>query len=129
MCFNLDSVVKIDTDEVEVVTTAAYIALSKRKSKIKRKKAYCVHKVFRARDEEREFHTLFRSLKDDPLYFVIFVSRSLPLPCPCRALAANRSPAADRPMCKSTINVKLAVKTLSDVVADPLGFLISKAFY
>ncbi|KAG8300950.1 hypothetical protein J6590_064515 [Homalodisca vitripennis] len=57
-----DSVVKMGTDEVDVViATAAYVALRKRKREIKRKKTYWVHKVFRARDEKGEFHTHFRS--------------------------------------------------------------------
>jgi len=37
--------------------------LQKKKSEKKRK--YWIHKVFRAREEEGEFHTLFGRLKDD----------------------------------------------------------------
>jgi len=40
--------------------------LQKKKSeKKKKKRKYRIHKVFRAREEEGEFHTLFGRLKDD----------------------------------------------------------------
>ncbi|KAG8305122.1 hypothetical protein J6590_076387 [Homalodisca vitripennis] len=89
-----DSVVKLDTDEVEVViATAAYVALRKRKSKTKPKKTCWVHKVFRVGDEEGEFHPLFRRLKCRlSAQQVIFVTRSLPLPCTCRAPAVSLPP-------------------------------------
>jgi hypothetical protein len=43
-----------------------------RRRKGTKKQKYWIHKVFRAREEEGEFHTLFGRLKDDRQIFQIF---------------------------------------------------------
>jgi hypothetical protein len=64
-CFVLPplfTVVGIDRCEEDVIIACGFYLLAEEK----RKKRKCwIHKVFRAREEGGEFHTLFGRLKDD----------------------------------------------------------------
>jgi hypothetical protein len=50
-------------EEDVIIACGLYLLAEEEKRGEKRK--LCVHKVFRAREEEGEFHTLFGRLKDD----------------------------------------------------------------
>jgi len=50
-----------------IIAFGLYLLVEEEKRKKKRK--YWIHKVFRAREEEGKFHTLFGRLKDDKQKF------------------------------------------------------------
>jgi hypothetical protein len=53
-------------EEDVIIACGLYLLAEEEKGK---KRKYWIHKVFRAREEEREFHTVFGRLKDDSKYF------------------------------------------------------------
>ena len=55
-------------EEDVIIACGLYLLLEEEKRK-KEKRKYWIHKVFRAREEEGEFHTLFGRLKDDRQIF------------------------------------------------------------
>ena len=73
----LVTVVSVDRYEKDVmIVCGLYLLVEEEKRK---KKEYWIHKVFRAREEEGEFHTLFGRLKDDRQklfkYFIMSFSK------------------------------------------------------
>jgi hypothetical protein len=57
-------------DEDVIVASGPYLLLEEEK---REKRKYWIHYVFRAREQEGEFHTLFGCLKDDQ-NFEIFLN-------------------------------------------------------
>jgi hypothetical protein len=56
------TVVSIDSCEEDVITACGIYLLAEEEKRVKRK--CLIHNVFRAREDEGEFYTLFGSLKD-----------------------------------------------------------------
>jgi hypothetical protein len=61
--------------EQDVITACGLYLLAEEEKREKRK--YWIHNVFRAREEEREFHTLFGHLKDDRQTFFKYFKMSI----------------------------------------------------
>jgi hypothetical protein len=59
----------MDHCEEDVNIACGLYLLVKEEKRTKRK--YWIHKVFRATEDEGEFHTLFGCLKDDRIFFLI----------------------------------------------------------
>ena len=57
----------MDRCEEDVIIACGLYLIAEEEKRKKRK--YWIHKVFRAREEEGEFHTLFGRLKDDRQIF------------------------------------------------------------
>jgi len=55
----------MDRCEENVIIAFGLFLLVEEEKRKKKKRKYWIHKVFRAREEEGEFHTLFGRLKDD----------------------------------------------------------------
>ena len=74
MLLTLFTVVGMDRCEKDEITACMLYLLAEEKRK---KGKYWIHKVFRAREEEGEFHTLFGRLKDDRQKFVKYFRMSV----------------------------------------------------
>jgi len=59
----------MDRCEENVIIAFGLFLLVEEEKRKKEKRKYWIHKVFRAREEEGEFHTLFGRLKDDRQIF------------------------------------------------------------
>ena len=65
----------MDQNEEDVIAACgAYLVLQEEKNRKKRK--YWVHQLWRARDEEGEFHTIYSRLKDDQDKFFTYFRMS-----------------------------------------------------
>jgi arginyl-tRNA--protein-N-Asp/Glu arginylyltransferase len=65
----------MDSREEDVIIACGLYLLAEEEKRVKRK--YWIHSVFRAREEEGEFHTLFRRLKDDRQKFFKYFRMSI----------------------------------------------------
>jgi hypothetical protein len=66
----------MDRSEEHVIIACGLYLLSQEEKREQRRK-YWVHNVFRAREEEGEFHTIFRRLKDDGQNFFKYFRMSI----------------------------------------------------
>ena len=71
----------MDSCEEDVIIACGLYLLAEEEKRKKRK--YWIHKVFRAREEEGEFHTLFGCLKDDRQKFFIYFRMNFKHMVPC----------------------------------------------
>lgn len=62
-------------EEDVVIACGVYLVLEEKRRK-KRVKRYWIHNLFRARDEEGEFNTIFSRLKEDPEKFISYFRMS-----------------------------------------------------
>jgi len=65
----LFTIIGKDRCEENVIIAFGLFLLVEEEKRKNEKRKYWIHKVFRAREEEGEFHTLFGHLKDDRQIF------------------------------------------------------------
>ncbi|XP_039278567.1 uncharacterized protein LOC120350176 [Nilaparvata lugens] len=74
----ITSVTEMDSDEEDVIIAVdAFIVLQDEEEETKRPK-YWMHQLWKARDEDGEFHTIFSRLKSDPVKFSKYFRMILP---------------------------------------------------
>ena len=69
MLLPLFTVVGMDRCEENVIIAFGLFLLVEEKKRKKEKRKYWIHKVFRTKEEEGKFHTLFGRLKNDRQIF------------------------------------------------------------